>query len=250
MRIISPQTHGIAVQCGMLTEHKGYRIDKSERDGWRRYDSTTAPGSVWLACDEDGHWWLALDHGGVVDEFDQVPSGMPGPGLARYRFDTTTEIHEAVGRVYDLSMSLPDSPLIEFQAKIAGMPRITETERLAVQRIGQGIFRDRLLLFWKGRCPMTGISEPSLLRASHIKPWRDCDTDSDRLNVQNGILLSALWDAAFDAGLVSFRDDGRPQYSSHLDLSVVDYLSSGTVLRLNDTQRCFMKWHRSRVYMN
>ena len=61
--------------------------------------------------------------------------------------------------------------------------------------------------YWGGRCPITGITEPALLRASHIVPWADCD-DAQRLDVHNGLLLSALWDAAFDTGLVSFADDG------------------------------------------
>jgi hypothetical protein len=60
---------------------------------------------------------------------------------------------------------------------------------------------------WGGRCPLTGITDPALLRASHILPWADC-TDAQRLDVHNGLLLSALWDAAFDCGLVSFADDG------------------------------------------
>jgi hypothetical protein len=56
--------------------------------------------------------------------------------------------------------------------------------------------------YWGSRCP-------ALLRASHIIPWSDCN-DEQRLDVHNGILLSALWDAAFDQGLVSFADDGTP----------------------------------------
>ena len=54
---------------------------------------------------------------------------------------------------------------------------------------------------------MTGITEPGLLRAFHIVPWADC-TDARRLDVHNGLLLSALWDAAFDRGLISFADEG------------------------------------------
>jgi putative restriction endonuclease len=61
--------------------------------------------------------------------------------------------------------------------------------------------------YWGGRCPLTGITEPVLLRASHILPWAQ-STDEQRLDVYNGLLLSALWDAAFDAGLVSFGDNG------------------------------------------
>src|ERR1039458_5220747 len=78
--------------------------------------------------------------------------------------------------------------------------------RWIIQRIGQDIFRDALMDYWNGHCPMTGITEPELLRASHIVPWADC-TDAQRLDVYNGLLLSALWDAAFDRGLISFTDD-------------------------------------------
>ena len=69
--------------------------------------------------------------------------------------------------------------------------------------------------YWGGRCPLTGIAEPALLRASHIVPWAECD-DVRRLDVHNGLLLSALWDAAFDKGLVSFADDGTALVSPEL----------------------------------
>ena len=57
------------------------------------------------------------------------------------------------------------------------------------------------------RLRLTGITEPALLRASHIIPGAECG-DERRLDVHNGLLLSALWDAAFDKGLVSFAADG------------------------------------------
>jgi predicted restriction endonuclease len=69
--------------------------------------------------------------------------------------------------------------------------------------------------YWGGRCALTGITEPVLLRASHIVPWADCN-DEQRLDVHNGLLLSAFWDAAFDKGLVSFDDNGRPLPSPKL----------------------------------
>ena len=69
--------------------------------------------------------------------------------------------------------------------------------------------------YWGSRCPLTGITEPALLRASHIVPWAD-STDEQRLDVYNGLLLSALWDAAFDNGLVSFGDDGTVLVSPNL----------------------------------
>jgi predicted restriction endonuclease len=118
-----------------------------------------------------------------------------------------TDLHAALDRVYKLSITLPEAPLARFKAKTANLPRATEAERMVIQRIGQDVFRDALMVYWGGRCPLTGITEPALLRASHIVPWAECD-DTRRLNVHNGLLLSALWDAAFDKGLISFADDG------------------------------------------
>jgi predicted restriction endonuclease len=69
--------------------------------------------------------------------------------------------------------------------------------------------------YWGGRCPLTGITEPALLRASHIVAWAECD-DAKRLDVHNGLLLSALWDAAFDQGFVSFADNGNVLVSPSL----------------------------------
>ena len=63
---------------------------------------------------------------------------------------------------------------------------------------------------------MTGVADPALLRASHIVPWAECDDDAQRLDVYNGLLLSALWDAAFDAGKVSFSDEGEPLFHAEL----------------------------------
>ena len=135
-------------------------------------------------------------------------STVPGPGTATFIYETLTQLHAALDRVYKLAMSLPDAPLLRFRAETAKLPRTTEAERLVIQRIGQNLFRDALMDYWGGRCPLTGITEPALLRASHILPWSDCN-DEQRLDVHNGLLLSALWDAAFDCGLVSFADDGK-----------------------------------------
>jgi putative restriction endonuclease len=55
---------------------------------------------------------------------------------------------------------------------------------------------------------VTGLTHPRLLRASHIKPWAECTTDAERLDPENGLLLAAHLDAAFDAFLVSFDREG------------------------------------------
>jgi hypothetical protein len=164
---------------------------------------------VWIAgASPSGPWLLSIDHAGVAAEIGALPvSPVAGPGLATFLFATLSQLHAALDRVYKLAVSLPDAPLTRFRIKTKGLPQTTEAEQLVVQRVGQDIFREALMDYWGGRCPLTGITEPALLRASHIVPWADCG-DEQRLDVHNGLLLSALWDAAFDEGLVSFGNDG------------------------------------------
>ncbi len=83
----------------------------------------------------------------------------------------------------------------------------TEREATVRQRVGQSLFREGLMALWGGRCAITGLDVPELLRASHAKPWADSN-DFERLDVYNGLLLAAHWDAAFDAGLVTVSPDG------------------------------------------
>jgi hypothetical protein len=188
----------------------GFRLERGVDSGdWLRYGSTTARGEIWIAgVPPRGPWLLSINHAGVAAELAALPPPpLPGPGLATFAFDTLTALHAALDRVYKLGVSLPDAPLGRFRAQTAGLPQTTEVERLVVQRIGQDIFRAALMDYWGARCPITGITDPALLRASHIVPWAECDV-AQRLDVHNGLLLSALWDTAFDAGLVSFTDDG------------------------------------------
>ena len=108
----------------------------------------------------------------------------------------------------------------------------TEAESQTKVRIGQQLFRKKLLVAWNGRCPITGISHEGLLRASHIVPWAECVGDVQRLDPNNGILLSALWDAAFDKGLISFKDEGTLLISRKLDRPAREALQIKPRMRL------------------
>lgn len=83
----------------------------------------------------------------------------------------------------------------------------TEVQRLVDARLGQGKFREDLMTAFGETCPVTGLAIRSLLRASHIKPWMAAD-NYERLDPENGILLAAGVDAAFDRGFFSFSDQG------------------------------------------
>jgi predicted restriction endonuclease len=101
--------------------------------------------------------------------------------------------------------------------------------------------------YWQARCPLTGISDAALLRASHIIPWADCESDAERLDVHNGLLLSALWDAAFDRALVTFDDEGRPEFSAGLSEAARSELRWRTPISLTDEHRRRLAHHRDRV---
>ena len=247
-KIETPQSFITRQECDKVAFQNGYRRSHGETDGWRRYSSTTAQGSIWLAHDAAGGWLLALDHGGVIDELAHDADPIEGPGLARYAFSALGDLYALMPRVYQLAASLPDAPLAQFQVMVKDLPTSTEAERLVVQRIGQDVFRAGLLEYWRGRCPLTGISDQALLRASHIVPWKDCANDAERLDVHNGLLLSALWDAAFDRGLVTFDDDGEPQYSQALSEDARTELRWHGPIPLTEKHRHQLAWHRSEIF--
>ncbi|MCF4127898.1 HNH endonuclease [Methylobacterium sp. SyP6R] len=227
----------------------GFRLPGRPEGSWRAYRSTTARGRIWLAGRAPrGPWWLAVDHPGVAGDLASLPHAEVGaPARAFVLFDLDA-LYAALGRAYRLGVSLPDLPLDRFRTATVGLPATTEAERLVIARIGQNIFRDALMEYWCGRCPLTGISEPALLRASHIVPWTDC-SDAERLNVHNGLLLSALWDAAFDRGLVSFADDGRPLAAQSLGEAARQALAFDAVppiADLRDAHRQHLTLHRMR----
>jgi putative restriction endonuclease len=90
--------------------------------------------------------------------------------------------------------------IIHFDLTKEGEDIVAVTKR----RKGQDYFRRMILTNYGCRCALTGIDIPQLLIASHIIPWEDKKHKQDRLNPCNGICLSALYDKAFDEGLISF----------------------------------------------
>ena len=159
-------------------------------------------------------------------------------------------LNAAAGAVWRLARSLPDEPLRQYQKRLREPPGATEVERLRKERIGQDVFREALMLFWDEACAVTGVRHPRLLRASHIVPWAECETDAERLNVHNGLLLAAHLDAAFDAHLISFGVDGQIRFGPKL--SGEDIAASGLTpemrLRRTDSEtEVRLALHRTRV---
>lgn len=81
-------------------------------------------------------------------------------------------------------------------------------------RQGQGKFRKIVLASYENKCAISGLKDERLLIASHIAPWA---TERDRrLDPRNGICLNALWDKAFDRGLVALSDNLELLFASQL----------------------------------
>ncbi|SET45542.1 HNH endonuclease [Natronincola peptidivorans] len=121
-----------------------------------------------------------------------------------------------------------------------------ETEKAGIRksRIGQGLFRNKLLANTR-ECAICGLAIKELLIASHCKPWKDC-SDIERLDVHNGILLCPTHDALFDKGLITFQDDGRIIISNRIKEKEYRLLNISKEIRLpfKKEQLPYIKWHR------
>ena len=104
------------------------------------------------------------------------------------------------------------------QREISIDPDLSSTtkEILIQARRGQGRFRANVEAI-DHSCRMTGVSNPSLLIASHIKPWRLCESPEERLDGMNGLMLTPDADLLFDRGFISFNGDGEVLVSSRID---------------------------------
>lgn len=124
----------------------------------------------------------------------------------------------------------------------------SEKEALVKIRIGQGVFRNGLFLTGK-TCKLCNVQDPQLLIASHIKPWKDCNTE-ERLDMDNGLLLCPNHDHLFDKGFISFETEGKIIISSRL--SEVDRvfmnINSKMEIKNIDQYEHYMEWHRMHVF--
>jgi hypothetical protein len=131
---------------------------------------------------------------------------------------------------------------------------IPETERRALvrARIGQGLFKDRVIKI-EVRCRITGVDNLAHLRASHCKPWRD-STNEERLNGENGLLLTPSIDHLFDRGFIGFEDNGRLIISpvAHrlsLKRMGIDTDNAVHVGSFTSGQKSFLEFHRNSVLL-
>lgn len=125
----------------------------------------------------------------------------------------------------------------------------TEKLQLVKSRRGQGLFRSNLETI-EPACRVTGVTNKALLIASHIKPWSECD-NAERLDGNNGLLLSPHIDKLFDRGWITFTDAGDllcadpsieralQQWGVELPLNVGQF---------NTEQTVYLTYHRDVIF--
>jgi putative restriction endonuclease len=245
----------IASRLEKAAVDNGFDQQLPRDDAWLVLASTQCPLRIWLGSGGEAGFVAAFSRQNVaaaLAEFGTAAAAPLPPGaLAGLVVADIPALHHLLRRAFRLSRTLPDELLRRFQEEVAGMSRQTEAERLVVQRVGQGVFRQGLLDYWEERCAVTGLAVPALLCASHIKPWADCQHDAERLDVYNGLLLAPHLDRLFDLGFITVADDGAVVVGDAVDGNARRLLgleSSLRVERLHAGHRSYLPWHRERVF--
>ncbi len=117
--------------------------------------------------------------------------------------------------------------------------------------IAQTFFRSNLLKLWDGACSVTGVSDPRVLRASHIKPWKDSSSE-EKLDRNNGLLLIPDLDALFDEGMITFQTDGAMRQSPSFSVADKRKMRIDRSFRLRhvtDEMKPYLEYHREQRFV-
>ena len=172
----------------------------------------------------------------VSDDFARVILGKIGTEAAAILQDDT---------------AIDENITAEAEAALQGRTDIgpTTKQQLVLSRRGQGIFKSNVRLN-ESKCRVTGITDPRLLIASHIKPWSK-SSDLEKLDGCNGLLLSPHVDRLFDKGLLTFADNGDVIFSAYLGTSVLDAWKIDATMNVGPfkpEQSVYLEYHRSTVF--
>lgn len=231
----------------------GFDLSLGSDAEWERFGISGLNASVLVLPVHRGAL-LAITERAILREFKEVTwteVPLPGPAAGAVHCHSPAELYEALRRVHVLLNQLPPRPEERFARRLAAVGS-TEVEVLVRQRVGQALFREMLMEYWDGKCAVTGLAVPELLRASHAKPWKD-STDAERLDVYNGLLLAVHLDALFDSGRITFQDDGSAKLSARMPTTVLRQLCGMDVTdvrlcRVSDGHRPFLEYHRQHVF--
>jgi len=116
-------------------------------------------------------------------------------------------------------------------------------------RVGHTKFVKRVKDKWRNKCCITGIKEQGLLTASHIKPWRHSDK-KEKVDPNNGLLLSPSYNAAFDKNYISFSDSGKLLFSNKMNVSELKKIGINLNVKikgLTEKHKKYLTFHRDNL---
>jgi putative restriction endonuclease len=253
--VTTPLTPATITRLEKAAVDNGFDQELPRQGDWLGFASTQAPLRLWLSTFGDALFIAAFSQLHVAralcEHGTPMASPLPPGAAAGRTVAGIPSLHRLVRRAFQLSKTLPDELLHAFEKQTGTLPKTTEAERLVVQRVVQSVFRSGLIEYWEGRCAITGLAVVELLRASHSKPWADCISDAERLDVFNGLLLAPHLDAAFDRGFITLANDGAVIVSGTLSDHDRHLLGLDVPLRaraLHESHRAYLPWHRERVF--
>jgi len=178
---------------------------------------------------------------------EPIPFGIP------FGFETKGSMREFVemlAKTKPYYLRDPEKEIVDAK-EIGEFSELTETEveRIISSRRGQGKYRKDLIELWK-KCSVTRCEQVELLKASHIKPWRDSN-NFERLDPYNGLLLTPNLDALFDSGVVTFGSRGNIIVSKALDEKTLEALGVDTSAKLSMVpENCekYLQYHREFIF--
>jgi putative restriction endonuclease len=141
---------------------------------------------------------------------------------------------------------------LEQQVETSDSIQQTDREAIIRARRGQGIFKDRVMLI-ENRCRITGVTNPVHLVGSHCKPWRD-SSNEERLDGENGLLMTPSIDHLFDRGFIGFEDSGdliisRVAHRPSLQRMGIETGKIVNVGGFTEGQRKYLDFHRISVLL-
>lgn len=176
---------------------------------------------------------------------DEIPYGLP------FGFNSEPAFDNFINKLTRLPAAYSRNEIEEIEEAEEDLKDLSNTEKQSIvnARIGQGKFRKQLIDLW-GKCSVTGCASLPLLKASHIKPWRDSN-NSERLDKFNGFLLAPNLDSCFDAGLITFENSGSIVISSALDITSRTALGINSTLSISGIKKenfPFLEYHRNYIF--
>ena len=247
--------HLIRALIEKLGHDQGFECVLPSNDEEVLLSSATHPATIAIIFSQN--CFYASVKSGPNSLLPELKRNFTGNENSNFQLLTELELLNWIRRTAALAQSLPNQTIINYekqvQSELALLPESetssTEVQRLVRQRVGQQAYRTAMLNYWGSACAVSGVTIAAALRASHAKPWAECESDSERLDVFNGFLLSANLDALFDKFLVTFSDSGELMISSKVaenNRKALGLNESMTLRWIAKEHLSYLRYHRER----